>query len=943
MINKVLMIVYGLLGAICDGLAITFNGQPVFAWAQRELVQRMHQRELIKERVKQSYIDNMLAMYGVNSMSELNEGIQYKISLGAVREARTVPRGVPIFDFSIVCNIMLQIGQFLQDVIDSFDVFIVQFFGKVITALVKAIKNGSSLPDILDILFDVLKSVILSKIPYGKCFVNIPMSLMQCICKIVGTTNRVDVYAVGCIFANSNCDVSSYTNGILAMEGCLGIQKVIDSVDSVLSEIQGVFEKVLGIQLDFGKLQDLLTTISNGISSLSNLISKKQILEDDFSSSASNIFYTKEQYDAEMLAIQHRMNTRHRQIFEINEFRRSMHNKSSPEYPPIAPVSNKTAYEIFMETNDLNNPIVQGVKNVHDYTLDHADVAPHAANVLEFFHNLVNTTLFLFNDPNLTMDKVHYHYGRVAFSSAFHSIGQMGIHSRTYRSDNYTGVLPIEEYHSIINETTYRVIDYTQFYGYGTAPKQSHIQQQFNESIESMKQRSIELNTLRSARLTEMRGLSVTISIVGVLSTLLLGGALMSVNCKNICGACLAQGLNCCSGCSTCAVVLIALIAFFGSGLIMNLTTNSSDNDDFVDPFIKAFQDSGFLNIYDTPPTQVDITNGIINVGDAIQTSLNRVVIQAIRINVKVAMFAVPILVLPDALPDDDIISYIEGLLFYNYFAPCVTNDDCPRNGRCRARDDPNSTTNLCEHDCTSTTPCTNPNGVCIVAPFFITGWCPVNSVPTFDFLIDFQCKSLGYLDDWLTYASTETFQKMGWSPAFFVTAAFWQFVWANMYSVILALRFVTRLVSVGVEIPATGLFTDFISGFPIVIPFASWIPTLTAIAYFILPTVQTVIHSIGWFCGLFGFPPFTYLSEWQRFPNYLDVPDYGSATTSEWACFIVHVPSDIIGGYIWTNFLLIGWVALANPFTIDILLFLLQVFWMVWSMCCCGWSWCVK
>jgi len=91
------------------------------------------------------------------------------------------------------------------------------------------------------------------------------------------------------------------------------------------------------------------------------------------------------------------------------------------------------------------------------------------------------------------------------------------------------------------------------------------------------------------------------------------------VNCSNICGVCMAQGLNCCTGCATCIIVLITLIAFFGSGLITNLTSNSNSHDDFVGPFITAFQDSGFLNIYDAPPTQTGIINGINNIGGAIQ------------------------------------------------------------------------------------------------------------------------------------------------------------------------------------------------------------------------------------------------------------------------------------------------------------------------------------
>lgn len=928
MINRALMIVYGLLGIIGDALGLTYQGQPIFSWAQRELVERMHQRELIKQRVRQNYIDSMLVHYGVDSFDDLSEGHRYKVSVGAMREARMVPRQLPIFSSSVVCSFIFEAGTFLQDVLESFDTFIVQFFGAIITALIKAIRDGKSLPDILDILFDVLKDVILSKIPYGYCFTSIPMSLMQCVCSIKGTTSRIDVYAVGCLFKSQDCDVTGYTNGLLAMEGCLGIQNIINQVSNLLTDIQGVFEDVLGIQLDFSGLQDALNNISSGIDELSSLIGGSKLLNTHQRTLPfTKVGITQAEYDAQMNELRRRAHDR-RVIID----RDGLRYIPSPEHTWKVP-SNKTSYEIFIETNDLTNPIVKGVKDVHDYAVDHAEVAPHAATVIDTLHQFVNITLFLFRKPTLTLEEIHFHYGKLDIGGFKFAIHQLANHSRTYRSDNYTSVLPMEEYKRTIDETTQRVVDYTNYYGYGRPVTQSHIQRQFNESIQGMKQRSVEIEELNGRRQMEQRGLSVTLSIVGVLSTLLLGGVLMSVNCSTICGTCCAQGLNCCSGCSACAIVLITLIAFYGSGLITNLVTNSSNNNDFVTPFIDALKDV-VLNSYKEPPTQIDIIDAVNNLGDAIMFNLNNVVIQAIRVNVKVAMFAIPILTLPDAMPDDDIISYIEALIFYPYFSPCVTDADCPRKGRCRARIDPSSSSNLCERDCTSDNPCYSPQGVCLVAPFLITGMCPTYEIPNFAATINFQCTTLGWMDDWLRWSATDTFQRVGWSPAFFVTPELWKWVWANMYSTVLSLRFLTRLVSVGVEIPATGLFTGFISNFPITIPFAGWLPSLTAITYFILPTVQSVIHWLGWFCGLFGFQPFTYFVEWQRFPNYLDSPDYGFATTSEWACFGVHTPSTVLGGYMWTNLLLIGLVAALNPFTIEIVTWLIETGGMLLVMC---------
>lgn len=933
-INKVLIIVYALLGTFANAIGLSINGSAVFGWALNEHVAAYRQTRLKKEQVRDVYIANALKMYGVSRMDQLSLDHQYEIYHGALREMRAVPNQISLLSPSAFCGIVTGIGGFIDDFLDIFDTFILSFVQKIVSALAKAIKaiqdsqctpsnTDTCLPDLIEIFVKLILDIILSTIPYGNCLNDIPMSIPRCMCSVIGVTNRVDVHLVGCMFKSNGCNITGYSNGFSAFIGCLDLKKLVKQIFGISSSTAAANENIAQAQIQIAELSALTQDLAISIEQLNELISPTSHLQVSDRYNMGHLVRLAEFREAKLLEIEEirRNFTISQQIYfdYMNHTgNETVINSTTPE------VSNKTYYEQFIDRSNTSDPAVQSVIELHDYFAANVELAPHGLTVIEVISHLADTTLKLWAMENLSIETAMHHYSKVPLHKGYWAAQQLAIHARENKKSNYT-VTPMDSYHEVVSNYTQIAVDYTQFFTYSgitaeTTMDQQEMKAHMNESLNNWKLRNAEILRLQNSRTMEANGLSVIITISGALSILLLGGSqIANVNCSSICGECCSQGLGCCSSCSSCILLLIGLVAFFGVNMVTNLLTNSTDNEDIISGLLKTIGDS-LLDLYKKPPTNLQIITNFNDLGTAVQSSMDKIVIQAIRLVVKVSMFAIPILTLPEPESDDTVLSYVQGLILYPYFSPCTTDADCPGKGRCRLYGMP------CGRDCTSAAPCLNPQGNCTVAPFLVENYCPENGVPTFNFILDFQCGSWGYNDEALTYTSNAVFQVDGWSWKFFITRDFWRFVWEILYAPILALMFVTRLVSTMKGVPALGLFTGLLQGFPIALPFGSLLPVLTVVSYFFLTPTQAVIHWLDSFFWYFGFWPFPWLQQFTRWPNWVDNPPYGSSTVSGWSCFVIHVPSTLIGLWLWINIFAIVAVLLFNPLS-------KKIYWVIWYL----------
>ena len=932
-INKVLIIVYALLATVANALLQTFNGGAVFGWALNEHVAAYRQTRLKKEQVRDTYVRNALNMHGATRMDQLSLEHQTAIYYGAFREMRAVQNQAPFIDPTSFCNIITGIGGFIDDFLVIFDQFIFSFVQKIVSAIANAIveiqnsncvpsSTNTCLPDLIAIFVKLIFNILLDTIPYGRCLNDIPMSIPRCICDVIGKTNRVDVHLVGCIFKDRGCNITGYSNGANAFIGCLELKKLIKSIFGISSSTSTANVNIAQAQIQIANLSSQVQDIAISINQLNALLIP-----------ASSHLQLSNRYNFDHhLMIDEFVSQKNMEIAQMHrDFNLSHHvyydymNKTlNDTVENVTVASNKTYYEQFIDSANTSDPAIQAIMDMHDYFEDTAPIAQHGLTAMEVVVHLSDTILMLWNMDGLSVEVAMHHFSKVPLHKGVWAVQQMAIHGRERKNANYT-VTAMDSYHEAVANYTQMAVDYTKFFTYSgvnseTVTDQDALKDHMNRSMAEWSARNAEILRLQNTRMMENNGLSVIITISGALSMLLLGGSqIANVNCSNICGQCCAQGLGCCSSCSSCIILLIGLIAFFGVNMVTNLFTNSDSYEDIISEILKILGGS-LLDWYNKPPTNLQIINNFADLGTAFQSSLDKIVIQAIRLTVRVSMFAMPILTLPEPEPDDTILSYIQSLIFYPYFSPCVTDADCPGNGRCRlyaTASDP------CGHDCTSSAPCFNPQGNCSVAPFLIQDYCPENAVPTFNFLIDFQCNSLGYDDEDLAYTNSTTFQENGFRWPFLITSPFWRFVWQILYAPILALRFMTRLLSTANGIPGLGLFTGLLGGFPIAIPFGWLLPVMTILSYFFLTPIQTVIHWADSFLYFFNFQPFIYLQTFTRWPNWVDVSPYGSSTVSQWACFVIHVPSTLIGLWIWINVLAIVVVLIANPFSRRVYMFI--------------------
>lgn len=928
-INKVLIIVYSLLSVIATALMQTFNNGAVFGWSLNEHVAAYKQTRLKKEQVRDSYVKNALAMHGATRMDQLSIDHQTAIYYGAYREMRVVQNQTPMIDPTLICGIITDIGGFIDDFLVIFDEFILSFVQKIVSAIANAlveIQNSNCsvssvqtcLPNLIEIFIKLIFNILLDAIPYGNCLNDIPMSIPRCICSIVGTSNRVDTYLVGCIFYDIGCNVTGYSNGFNAFVGCLDLKKLVKNIFGISSSTSSATVSIAEAQIQIAQLSAQTQDISISLEQLNALLtpvsSHMQVTNRynfDHHAALLEIRSQKEQQIADI----HRDFGISQQVYY--EFMNRTLNDTLENATEPAPPSNQTYYEKFIATANASDPAVQSVVEMHDFFAENAAIAPHGLTAIEIAVHLSDTILKLWSMDDLSIETAMHHLSKVPIHKGYWAVQQLAIHGRERKNANYT-VTPMDAYREVVANYTLDAVDFTKFFTYsgvnsGTVMDEQSLKAHMNQSLSDWRIRNHEILQLQNSRTMESNGLSVIITISGALSMLLLGGSqIANVNCSNICGQCCAQGFGCCSSCSSCILLLVGLIAFFGVNMITNLFTGTTDYEDIVSEILKIFG-SSLLDWYNKPPTNLQIINNFADLGVVLQTSLDKIVIQAVRITVRVSMFAIPILTLPEPEPDDTILAYVQSLIFYPYFSPCTTDNDCPGKGRCRLYA---TSSDPCGHDCTTSSPCLNPQGNCTVAPFLIQDYCPENAVPTFNFILDFQCDTLGYNDHDLTYTNSTEFQQNGFRWPFLITTAFWRFVWQILYAPILALKFLIRLLITIAGIPGLGLFTGMLQGFPIALPFGWLLPTLTILSYFFLTPMQTVLHWIDSFTHFFSFQPFIFFQEFTRWPNWVDVPPYGSSTVSQWACFVIHVPSTLIGLFIWINVLAILIVMLVNPFS---------------------------
>ena len=140
--NFVVKMIYALVNAITDGLGITYQGNPIFQWARQSVTIRYRTKQHNIEKARNDYIESAIHTYGVESLTDLSYGHQLNIRKGAEKAAFMASQSLPAVDIGTLCGILDSIFGWLISLLNLFNVFFVQIFGKIITALLKFINNN---------------------------------------------------------------------------------------------------------------------------------------------------------------------------------------------------------------------------------------------------------------------------------------------------------------------------------------------------------------------------------------------------------------------------------------------------------------------------------------------------------------------------------------------------------------------------------------------------------------------------------------------------------------------------------------------------------------------------------------------------------------------------------------------------------------------------------
>lgn len=928
--NLTLKIIYSFLAKIADALGITYQGKPIFSWAKQQYLAGVKDRQYRAEKVYNDHIENTLNTYGYQSLDQLSPGHQTRIILGATAASSAVMfQGLSFADISSACGILQSLISFAIQILKLFNVFFINIFGSIVAALIKFISNPSNgFPNLLKIILDFFKDLLINEIPFGHCLVN-PMALARCMCtpKNAAQITIIDVYLVGCMF--QTCDASVYPSGFIAFQYCIGLRAALDQIGLIGTAISGLLDLLGKLDKDLGGLDGSLNTLTNlvntlldavGVSRLEQPHGKLQKIPRPDLSRDHHLF---NQYmNTAQTALQNMHINRGPQQFDIPSLKGNDSSSVVPFNDTKATV-NTTWFDGWVSDrlkDDPENPIYLEMQNVGKLMETHSDVAPDLLSVGIFGIQVVTSIHAIYNNPtDMSLDEMGLIWDKINFSSIFYSWDRLKNHTdklemncTTLLFENATDAQKslCTSSTSYIDYLTQLQIQANEIQGIleptkpitreGKSPLE--LQREYEKHFEEMQFKDKRYQELKKLNKFHANNVNINFVMTGASSLLVLAGVVAALTCNTFCGGCCNNSLGICNAFGSCCPMIIAILAIFIGNMVLNFSTGTYQYDDLVGSFFQGIGNQ-ILNQNHQQYSPEEIIQQFATISNLLEKAINNILIKIIQWGTKITAFGISIIHLPTAQDGQTVIDWLMSLIFYPYFTACgVSEDDCINGGLCIRLINPYDTSdsNYCTRECTRDNPCYDINGQCFMAPFIVPGKCASQIIPTINVVVQPQCYNKSIIDfptEEINYTNGTEFKVCGgWSWCYISTS---EFRWLLYNLGVLGFKwtlFPFRMINVGFNLMPQGIFASTLSRLPISIPGLDLLTPLTVLNYYVLPTVQSVSHSIYDVVNTPSFWPFPTIAGWWRFPNSDEYPPFGKAIASMYTCQVIYTPQAVIG-----------------------------------------------
>jgi hypothetical protein len=263
--------------SLANIIAVKAGATSPWGWASRDMHLREQERELERIDMRINLRDMEARTYGVDNYDDIPIGLRPHIDARVEHRIDNHFREIDSEERNIfpsqLCNLVTFVSDLAINIID----ILLPFIRGLTAAIMEAItQSGGDPVDFIVILVKFIIIELLNLIPFGYCMLDIPYSILGCICFNVSPPYPTDVPTfIGRCFFSGFCasDVLDSANTIIEIFfKCLHLDTLQVAIDAILGAVNSAISFVSGVISTINGFISTLSNFQGDLNSLKNVI-----------------------------------------------------------------------------------------------------------------------------------------------------------------------------------------------------------------------------------------------------------------------------------------------------------------------------------------------------------------------------------------------------------------------------------------------------------------------------------------------------------------------------------------------------------------------------------------------------------------------------------------------------------------------------------------------
>lgn len=269
--------------SLANTIAVQAGASSPWGWASRDLQLRTQERIHARIDLREKLRFNEAQAYNLQSYEDIPEAFRPHIDSAIEKRIdahfRQIDSERNVFPTAL-CDLITFTSDLAINIID----IVLPFLRVLVGAIIEAIEQSNGdVVSFITVFVEFIIVELLKLIPFGYCFLDIPYSMLGCICFNVSPPYPTDVPTfIGRCFFSGFCDSDTLNNANTIMEifyKCLhldvfqvaldaivnAVNTAIDFVSGVITTIQGFISTLSDFQSTLNTLQSVIDTIRGAL------------------------------------------------------------------------------------------------------------------------------------------------------------------------------------------------------------------------------------------------------------------------------------------------------------------------------------------------------------------------------------------------------------------------------------------------------------------------------------------------------------------------------------------------------------------------------------------------------------------------------------------------------------------------------------------------------